>query len=186
DALLDPRISRLSGDLAEAVELHAGVFRAEPRQDFDILDRDEELVVAGIEHAYAIMRRAGNVDRLQCLVAADAVIVMDDEIARRQRRRLGDELVEAAPPARRAREPVAEDVLLAEQHEIVGREALLDRQYGEPDRRARQSLELPAIGDAADFGNAAFAQYRQETVGRSQAERGNRGLATGFALGFEV
>ena len=141
--------------------MHAGVFRAEARQHFDVLDRNEELVVAGIEHAYAIMRRAGNVDRLQCLVAADPVIVMDDEIARRQRRRLGDELVEAAPPARRAREPVAEDVLLAEQDHVVGREALFDRQYGEPDRRARQCFQLTAIGDAAQVGNAALAQHRQ-------------------------
>ena len=115
DALLDPRLARLPGDPAEAVELHAGIFRAEARQDFDVLDRHEELIVAGIEHAHAIMRRAGDVDRLQRLVAADAVIVMDDEIARCQRRRLGDELVEAAPAARSAREPVAEDVLLAEQ-----------------------------------------------------------------------
>ena len=89
------------------------------------------------------MRRAGDVDRLQRLVAADAVIGMDDEIARRQRRRLGDELVEAAAAARRAREPVAEDVLLAEQHQVVGREALLERQHGEPDRRARQASRAP-------------------------------------------
>ena len=132
------------------------------------------------------MRRAGDVDRLQRLVAADAVIVMDDEVARRQRCGLGDELVEAAPSPRGAGEPVAEDVLLAEQHEVVGSKTLLDRQHGEPDHRTRQCFELPTIGDAAEIGNAALAQHGQETVGRARAECGDRGLAAGFSLGFEV
>ncbi len=101
DALLDPRLARLPGDPAEPVELRPGLLGAEARQHLDVLDRDEQLVVAGIEHAQAVMRRAGDVDRLQRLVAADAVIGMDDEIARRQGRRLGDELVEIAPPPRR-------------------------------------------------------------------------------------
>ena len=65
------------------------------------------------------MRRAGDIDRLQRLVAADAVLGMDDEIARRQVGHLGDELVEVAPAARRPRQPVAEDVLLAEQHAVA-------------------------------------------------------------------
>ena len=42
------------------------------------------------------MRRTGHVERFERVVAADAVIGMNDEIARRQRRRLGDELVEIA------------------------------------------------------------------------------------------
>ena len=117
DALLDPRLARLPGDPAEPVELHPGILGAEARQHLDVLDRHEQLVVAGIEHAQAVVRRAGDVDRLQRLVAADAVIGMDDEIARRQVGRLGDELVEVAPAARRPRQPVAEDVLLAEQDE---------------------------------------------------------------------
>ena len=101
DALLDPRLARLPGDAAEAVELHPRILGAEARQHLDVLDRDEELVVAGIEHAQAVMRRAGDVDRLQRLVAADAVIGMDDEVARRQVVDLGDELVEVAPAPRR-------------------------------------------------------------------------------------
>ena len=41
DALLDPRLARLPGDPAEPVELHAGIFRAEARQHFDVLDRHD-------------------------------------------------------------------------------------------------------------------------------------------------
>ena len=76
-------------DAAEPVELRPGLLRAVARQHLDVLDRHEELVVAGVEHLQAIMRRAGDVERLQRLVAADAVLGMDDEIARRQARRLG-------------------------------------------------------------------------------------------------
>ena len=114
DALLDPRLARLPGDPAQPVELRPGLFGAEARQDLDVLDRDKQPVVAGIEHAQAVMRRAGDIDRLERLVAADAMVGMDDEIARREvaasamnwsrlRRRRGS-----------SRQPVAEDVLLAE------------------------------------------------------------------------
>jgi hypothetical protein len=145
-----------------------------------------ELVVAGIEQPNAIMRRAGDVDRLQGLVAADAVIGMHDEIPWCQRRRLGDELVEIAPAPRRAGEPVAEDILLAEQDDAVRDEALLDRQDREADRRARQSAELAAVRDATQIGQAALVQYGQEPLGRSRTECGDRSLAAGFAFDFEI
>ena len=58
--------------------------------------------------------------------------------------------------------------------------------YSEADRRARQLFELPAIGDPAQIGNAAVAEHGQQPVGRTGAERGNRGLTAGFALGCEV
>ena len=73
------------------------------------------------------MRRARDIDRLQRFIAADAVICMDNEIARRQVVYLGDELVEIAPAPRGSCQAVAEDVLLAEQDEFRGRKALLDR-----------------------------------------------------------
>ena len=186
NAFLDPRLARLPSDASEAVELRPGVFRAEARQDLDILDRHVEFVVTRVKQAHAVVRRTGDVDRLQRLVAADPVIGMDDEIAGCQRRRLCDELVEAAPAPRRAGEPVAEDILLAEQNHIVGRKALLDRQHGEPDGRTRQRLESPAVGDPAQIGDAALAKYGQQPVGRSGAERGDRYFAAGFPLGFEI
>src|SRR6516164_7344121 len=114
DALFDSGFARLPGDATKAIELYAGVFRPKARQDLDVLDRDKELVVTGIEHAHAIMRRASDVDRFERLVAADPVIRVDDKITWRQCRRLGDELIEAATPPRRAGQPVAENVLLAE------------------------------------------------------------------------
>src|SRR5207302_11516792 len=97
DALFDPRLARLPGNPSEPVELHPGILGAEARQHLDVLDRDEQFVVAGIEHAQAVMRRTGDIDRLQRLVAADAVIDMHDEITRRQIVYFGNELIEIAP-----------------------------------------------------------------------------------------
>ena len=84
------------------------------------------------------MRRAGDIDGLQRLVAADAVIGMDDEITLRQVVYLSDELVEVTSSSRDSCQTVAQNVLLAEQHELSGCEALLDRQYRKSDCRKGQ------------------------------------------------
>ena len=60
--------------------------RAVAGQKFKILDRQEKPVAAGIVDFQTIVRRAGRLDGLQANEAADAMVDMDDEIARRQRR----------------------------------------------------------------------------------------------------
>ncbi len=92
---------------AEPVELDAGLLRAVARQQLDVLDRQEQLVAAGIMDFQAIVRRAGGLDGAQADEAADAVIDMDDEIAGGQTRHLGDEIVGALglPAARTSRSP---------------------------------------------------------------------------------
>ena len=127
----------MPGNAAQAIELRAGLFRAVTRQHLDVLDRHEQAVVAGIKHFQAIMRRARDIERLEPLVAADAVLSMDDKIAGGERPRLGNEIIEVAAAPRRPRETVAENVLLAEQGQRVGCEALFERQDREPDRRGR-------------------------------------------------
>ena len=133
------RLARLPGAAAELVERRFGRLRAVARQKLDVLDRQKELVVAGIVDFEAIMRRAGRLDRLQADEAADAVIGMDDEVAGRQRRRFGDEVGGALALLRAAHQPVAENVLLGDDDEVVGLEAGFERQHGErrlPRRRA--------------------------------------------------
>ena len=61
-------------------------------QKLDILDRQEQLA-AVIVDLEAIVRRAGGLDGVQPDIAADAMIDMGDEIARREARRLGDEIL---------------------------------------------------------------------------------------------
>ena len=82
DPLLHPRLAPLPGLAAEPVERHALAVAAVARQDVDILDRHVELVAAGIVERDAIVRRLLDRDLGQALVAADAVIGVDDEIAR--------------------------------------------------------------------------------------------------------
>ena len=85
DAVLHPRLARLPADAAEPVELRLGVLAAIARQQLEILDRQIELVAAGIMDFETVVRRAGGGDASQADEAADAVIDMHDEIARRER-----------------------------------------------------------------------------------------------------
>ena len=72
---------------AEPVELDARLLRAVARQQLDVLDRQEQLVAAGIVDFQAVVRRAGGLDRLQADEAADAVVDVHDEVAGREARR---------------------------------------------------------------------------------------------------
>ena len=123
DALLHARLARLPGAAAEPVELDLGLLRPVAGQELDVLHRQEEAVAAGIMEFEAVMRRARRLDGLQALEAADAVIDMHHEIARRERRDLGQEILRPLGLALLAHQPVAEDVLLADDREIAGLEA---------------------------------------------------------------
>ena len=92
------------------------------------------LVVVGVVDFQAVVRRAGGLDRLQADEAADAVIDMHDQIAGREAGHLGDEIFRAAAGAARPHQPVAENVLLADDGGVGGLEAGLDAEHGERDR----------------------------------------------------
>ena len=66
------------------------------------------------------MRRAADLEGHEAVVAADAVVVVDHEIALGERCDLGDELVGATPAAGRPRQPVAKNVGLGE-HAMLSR-----------------------------------------------------------------
>ena len=121
-AFLGPRLARLPGRAAQPVELHALVVRAVAGQQVDVLDRQVELGLAAVLQLQAVVRRALDVQGLQALVAADAVVDVDDEVARGQRRGLGQE-VRRPPALARPRQPVAQDVGLGDDRQVVGLEA---------------------------------------------------------------
>ncbi len=54
--LLEPGLARLPGDTAQLVELRVGFIGPVARQQLDVLDRQEQLVAAGIVQLQAIMR----------------------------------------------------------------------------------------------------------------------------------
>ncbi len=99
------------------------------RQQVDIFDWQVQLGIAGILQVQAIVRCAVDLKRLQAVIAADTVFDMDDQIARRQRRRFGQEVL--GPPAfARPRQAVAEDVGLGNDRHAFGFETVVKRQDG--------------------------------------------------------
>ncbi len=171
DALLHARLARLPGYAAELVELHLGIGRAVARQQFDILDRQEKLVVTGIAQFKAIMRRAGCGDRLEADKAGDAVLHVDDDVAFRQRRRLGNDVACLALAGGAAHQPVAKDILFGDEGEARQREALLHRQDG---KRRASFLERSDLREAVDRRKTihiVFGQHLPHAVARAGGPR---------------
>ena len=144
DALLHARLAGLPGAAAEPVELDRGLLRAVARQQLDVLDRQEQLVVAGVVDLETVVRRAGRLDGLEPDEAADAVIDMHDEIAGRQAGQLGDEILRALGGAARPHQAVAQDVLLADDRGLGGLESGLEAEHRERRPRAAAAPARPA------------------------------------------
>src|SRR5258708_8878474 len=67
-----------------------------------------------------VVRRARYFERLQADETADSVLDMNHEIAAGEAGDFGDEIVELAARLARPHQPVAEDVLLADDGDMVG------------------------------------------------------------------
>ena len=133
DAVLQPRLARLPAGAAEPVELDAGLLRAVARQQLDVLDRQIELGVLGVVQLEAVVRRARRLDGLQADEAADAVIDMHHEVAGIEAGDLGDEIFRPLRGAAAAHQPVAQNVLLGDDREVVGLEAGFEAEHRERD-----------------------------------------------------
>src|SRR5262249_15815094 len=133
DALLDARLAGLPTEAAELVELDDGVLGAVARQHLDVLDRHEQLVAAVIENAQAIMRRAADLEGGEAVIAADAMVDMDDEIALGEVRELGQELVGALALLRGTGQAVADDVGFGDDGDVAGLEAGIERERHQSD-----------------------------------------------------
>ncbi len=117
------------------------------------------------------MRRARDLDRLQALVAADAVIDVDDEIARGQLGGLGDEVFRLDPPLSRPGEAFAEDVLLGHHREARRDEAALECNHGGGDRTRRTVGHLVSARHRSERADAVLAHHRGQAIARAFAER---------------
>ena len=158
DAFLEPGLLGLPGAAAQPVECDALLFRAVAGEQLDILDGQEQPVVAGIHEEQAIVGRALHLDGLEALEAADAVIDMDDEIAGRKRRKFGEEIAGLAVLPRLADQAVAEDILLGDDGEVAGLEALLDAQHDEADDRLGPGFRASAQLSAAASGATSWSR----------------------------
>ena len=113
------------------------------------------------------MRRAADLQRHQPVVAADAVLDMDDEVALGEGRQLGEELVRAACACSAGRgQAVAEDVLLGDDGGIAGLETRA-RAAAPPGRVVRRQL-------AGSRPSVAMACCRSRPCSRSRWLRRSR------------
>ena len=114
-----------------------------------------------------IMGRACGLDGLEAHEAPDAVIDMDHEIACAQRARLQEEILRALGFAALVDEPVAQNVLLADDGEARRLEALL-----QPHNRQRRDAlgQAQRVGERVDalaLLQTMFAQHRGQALART-------------------
>ena len=128
-----------------------------------------------VDEAQAVVRRGADGERLEAGIAADAIILVDDEVAVGDFGGFGDELVGAPAAARRAGDALAEQVLLADQGEILGDDAALDAQRDQGDAAARVEPRriLPGVGLLAM--QIVLAHQCRETLKRAAGPGGDDG-----------
>ena len=132
------------------------------------------------------MRRAGDGERLQPVVAADAVFLVHHQVALGNLGGLGDELVGALAGARRAANAFAQQVLLAYHDDALGGEAALDAERYQRNRAGRLA---PNRGPALFLGGVletVLAQQVGQPLARATGPGGDhQALAlAGPALGL--
>ena len=176
DAVLELCLARLPAAAAQPVEFDIGVIGAVTRQQFDVFDRQEQFCFGGIMQFKTVMRRAADLDGLQSDKAPDAVLDMDDEIASRQTRDLGDEVVELAARLARPHQAVAQNVLLGDDGEFVGFETALHADHRQHGLVARRRLYRAPGVDAGEIGELVVAQHAAHAVARAFAPQRNHHL----------
>jgi hypothetical protein len=127
--LLHPRLASLPGFAAETIERGFVAIRAIAGENVDILDRDVELVPAGIGQSDAVVRSLADHDRRQPLVSADAMVGMDHQVARGQRRKFGKEGIGTLPALLATDQAVAKHVLFRQDRDFRGGESMLERKH---------------------------------------------------------
>ena len=174
DALLQPRFARLPARAAEPVELDARLVGAEAAQHLNILDRQKKLVAALIDDLEAIMRLARGLDGGEADEAADAVIGMHDEVAGGEARGFGENVAAAFGPCP-AHEPVAENVLLADDRKTRCLEPCLERQQGETCGVTRSRQGSRKRIHALSLADPVLGQQGHQPLARAIAPAGNDG-----------
>src|SRR6266446_10683865 len=108
-------------------------------------------------------------ERLQPDETADAVLDMDDEIAAGEARDFGDEVVELAARLAWPHQPVAEDILFADDGDIVGLETGFHADYRQHGLVARRGLHRAPGVDAGHIGQLVIPQHAVHAVARALA-----------------
>ena len=116
------------------------------------------------------MRRAGHVERHQTVVAADAVIDMDHQIALGDGGRFAEELFGATALLGRTHQPVTQDVLLADHRHARGAEPVFEAERGERRLGRRQFVGPGPALDRDQFAlEPMLLQHPAQAFGRTRA-----------------
>ncbi len=182
DALLEFGFARLPATAAEPVQFDIGLVGAVARQQFDVLDRQEQLGVGGIVQFDAVVRRAGDLQRLQTDETADTVLDMHHEIAGGEARDLRDEIIELAGRLARPHQAVAQDVLFADDGDVVGLEPAFHAEHGQHGLVARRRLHRAPRVDAGDVRKLVVPQHAGHAVARALTPKRDHHL---LALGLQ-
>ena len=125
-----------------------------------------------------IVRRAGGFDGTQPDEAPDAMIDMDDEIAGRQTRHLGDEILGTFRRPPRPHQAVAENVLLADHDGLGGLEPAFEPEHGQRDLRLRQRQRILPRPDGREIGEPVVGEHMAHALaGAFAPERDDDALA---------
>src|SRR6478609_4554051 len=112
----------------------------------------------------AIMRRACRLDGLQACEATDAVIDMHDQIARCEACCLGDEILRPSGRTAGANEPVAKDILFADDRTVFCLKAGFDPQHGERHRKFRKRKRLWPTVDGLKIVEFVSGQHMAQAI----------------------
>ena len=164
NAVLQLRLAGLPSAAAQLVEFDARLLRAVARQQFDVLHRQIEFGIVGVVKFEAVVRRAGDFQRLQADIAANAVLDMDHEIAGRKRRDLGDEILDLAARLACAHETVAENVLLGDEREALGLETGLETDHRKHGLVARGCLHHPPGVDVSQRDELVVLEHARHAL----------------------
>ncbi len=184
DALAHLRLAPLPCFATEAVERYAVCLRPIAREDVEIFDGHIQLVAARIAQGHAIVRGIADWDRRQAVIAPNAVIGMNHQIAGCQRCQFGEEGVGALLALGPPYETVAEHVLFGQYRDIGCRKAVVERQDCQGHRAGcgQSQRFLPTVGhrDALD---AMIGQQARQPFARADRIAGDHDLAVLAQLG---
>src|SRR6476620_2691774 len=122
DSALHARLARLPVAATKTIEIDLRLLGAVARQKIHVLDRQIELGAFGVVNFKAVMGRASRLDWLESLETANTMVHMDHQITGSETGSFGDEIIRSSRSTTWPHEAIAEDVLLADNRDVIGLE----------------------------------------------------------------
>ncbi len=152
DAFFELGLAGLPAGAPQPIKLHHRIVRPIARQQFDILNRQEELVAAMINNLQAIVGSPRHLNGLQPIKTTDPVVHMHNHISGAEARRFCEEIVGTLFTVT-MNKPVAQHILLADDCQLIGLKARLQPKHQQMHhRRVGGHDTCPVICQNTAFG----------------------------------